>query len=120
MATDQLVAEERESYVVVLVMQALLLTSAGRKPDALTNVLLVMPLCYAFLSVFFGFLVYDPHEHSQTPDWRHVEAWWPILACNACVALALNTVIALLVTNSSAVAFILAGIVKDPTTVFAS
>ena len=55
-----------------------------------------------------------------TPDWRHVEAWWPILACNACVALALNTVIALLVMNSSAVAFNLAGIVKDPTTVFAS
>ena len=102
------------------VLQALLLMSAARTLDAVTYALLVMPLCFAFLSVFFGFLVYDLHENLLTPDRRHVEAWWPILACNACVALALNTVIALSVMNSSAVAFILAGIVKDPTTVFAS
>jgi len=97
-----------------LVLQAILLTAAGRKLDALSYVLLVMPLCFAFLSVFFGFLVYvHPNEHLQTPDWKHIEAWWPVLSVNACVALALNIIIALFIKNSSAVAFILAGIVKD-------
>jgi len=105
---------------VKIVLQAMLLTAAGRKLDALTYVLLVMPLCFAFLSLFFGFLVFvQPHEHLRTPEWRHVEAWWPILAVNASVALALNIVIALFVKNSSAVAFILAGIVKDAMIVFA-
>ena len=48
-----------------------------------------------------------------------MEAWWPILACNACVAPALNIVIARFVMNRSAVAIILAGVVKNPMIVFA-
>ena len=48
---------------VKIMLQALILTSAGRRLVALTKVLLVMPLCFACLSVSFGFSVYDPHEH---------------------------------------------------------
>lgn len=97
-----------------IVLQAMLLTSAGKKKlDALTYVMLVMPLCAIILSLGMCALAFFPHEHFLVPDWHHVEAWWPHLLANACIAFALNVVIALFVKYSSAVAFILAGIVKD-------
>jgi hypothetical protein len=96
-----------------IVLQAMLLSSAGRKLDALTYVLLVMPLCALVLGIGMGLLMAFPHSHFLTPEWHHLVQWWPHLLGNACVAFALNVVIALFVKHSSAVSFILAGIVKD-------
>jgi len=96
-----------------IVLQAMLLTSAGRKLDALTYVMLVMPLCAVILGTGMGILMIFPHAHFATPEWHHLVEWWPLLLLNACVAFILNVVIALFVKHSSAIAFILAGIVKD-------
>merc|ERR1719498_1486628 len=96
-----------------IVLQAMLLTSAGRKLDALTYVLLVMPLCAVILFGGMCVLTAFPHEHFLVPQWHHLEQWWPHLLANACIAFALNVVIALFIKHASAVSFILAGIVKD-------
>merc|ERR1719265_906960 len=96
-----------------IVLQAMLLSAAGRKLDALTYVLLVMPLCAVCLGAGMGVLVAFPHSHFLTPELHHLYSWWPHLLANACIAFLLNVVIAMFVKHSSAVAFILAGIVKD-------
>lgn len=96
-----------------IVLQAMLLTSAGRKLDALTYVMLVMPLCAVILAGGICVLTAFPHEHFLVPDWHHLEQWWPHLLANACIAFLLNVIIALFIKQASAVAFILAGIVKD-------
>jgi hypothetical protein len=96
-----------------IVLQAMLLTQAGRKLDALSYVMLVMPLCAVMLGAGIIVLNFFPHEHFLVPAWHHLVQWWPHLLANACIAFALNVVIALFVKHSSAVSFILAGIVKD-------
>ena len=103
-----------------IVLQAMLLSSAGKKLDALTYVMLVMPLCAVFLSMMLGVLIWvHPNEHMAVPDWNTVMLWKGHLFMNSCVAFCLNVVIALFVKHSSAVAFILAGVVKDAMIVFA-
>jgi len=96
-----------------IVLQAMLLSAAGRKLDAMTYVMLVMPFCAVILAAGLGLLNLFPHEHFLVPGWHHLVLWWPHLLANACLAFVLNVVIALFVKHSSAVAFILAGIVKD-------
>eukprot|EP00747_Dinoflagellata_sp_TGD_P162876 gnl/TRDRNA2_/TRDRNA2_180991_c0_seq1.p1 gnl/TRDRNA2_/TRDRNA2_180991_c0~~gnl/TRDRNA2_/TRDRNA2_180991_c0_seq1.p1 ORF type:complete len:443 (+),score=83.03 gnl/TRDRNA2_/TRDRNA2_180991_c0_seq1:103-1431(+) len=97
-----------------IVLQALLLTNAGRKMDVLTFVLLVMPVCFCILLVVLLWIVFlYPNDHFRFPQWSEVEIWWPILLLNACLAFTLNVVTALFVKHSSAVAFILCGIFKD-------
>lgn len=96
-----------------IVLQAMLLSSAGRKLDALTYVMLVMPLCAVILTGGIFMLNAFPHAHFLTPDWKHLEQWWPHLLANACIAFLLNIIIAFFIKAASAVAFILAGIVKD-------
>jgi hypothetical protein len=98
---------------VKIVLQAMLLSNAGRKLDALTYVLLVMPLCAVVLGLGICALTLFPHEHFLTPQWHDLELWWPHLLANACIAFALNVVIALFVKHSSGVSFVLAGILKD-------
>jgi hypothetical protein len=97
-----------------IVLQVLLLSSAGRKLDVLTYVLLVMPACFLVLGCMLFFLTYvHPMELFATPLWSDVVAWWPILFANANLAFALNVAIALLMKEVSAVGYILAGVVKD-------
>lgn len=96
-----------------IVLQAMLLSSAGRKLDPLTYVMLVMPLCAVLLGAGMCVLNFFPHEHFLTPSWAQITQWWPHLLANACVAFVLNVVIACFIKCASAVAFILAGIVKD-------
>lgn len=99
---------------VKIVLQAMLLSKAGKKLDALTYVLLVMPICLVVLSCALLVSVFLlPNQHIATPTWEHCVVWWPHLAINACMAFVLNVVIALFVKHSSAISFILAGIVKD-------
>jgi hypothetical protein len=97
-----------------IVLQAMLLTSAGRKLDALTYVMLVMPICFLVLLVLLLGLHFGPsQEILHVPHWHDFENWWPHLMVNTLIAFSLNVIIALFVKNSSAVAFLLAGIVKD-------
>mmetsp|Transcript_115491 Transcript_115491/g.331492 ORF Transcript_115491/g.331492 Transcript_115491/m.331492 type:complete len:390 (+) Transcript_115491:110-1279(+) len=97
-----------------IVLQAMLLSSRGRKLDAMTYVLLVMPLCALVLGSLLLVLIFVwPSAHLMTPTTVEVIAWAPHLFVNACIAFSLNVAIALFVKSSSAVAFILAGILKD-------
>lgn len=103
-----------------IVLQAMLLSHAGRKLDVLTYVLIVMPLCFCVLgSILLTLLYIHPSEHLKTPEWSDIIAWWPMLAANATLAFGLNVAIALFMKQSSAVGFILAGIVKDAVIVLA-
>jgi len=99
---------------IKIVLQAMLLSSHGRKLDALTYVLLVMPLCAMILGAGLLVLIYVwPSMHLMTPTMADLFIWWPHLLANGFVAFALNVVVALFVKHSSAVSFILAGITKD-------
>lgn len=99
---------------VKIVLQAMLLTAGGRKLDAFTYVLLVAPLCLIMLCFAWGMLVYvSPSNTFATPAWDDFSVWWKVLFANSFLAFTLNVVIALFVKNSSAIAFILAGILKD-------
>jgi len=103
-----------------IVLQALLLSSAGKKLDSLTYLMLVAPFCFLVLGTVLLSLIYlAPNEHLRTPTWGDMYQWWPHLIINACIAFALNVIIAFFIKLSSAVAFILAGIVKDAMIVFA-
>eukprot|EP00747_Dinoflagellata_sp_TGD_P164275 gnl/TRDRNA2_/TRDRNA2_183985_c0_seq1.p1 gnl/TRDRNA2_/TRDRNA2_183985_c0~~gnl/TRDRNA2_/TRDRNA2_183985_c0_seq1.p1 ORF type:complete len:432 (+),score=95.58 gnl/TRDRNA2_/TRDRNA2_183985_c0_seq1:109-1404(+) len=97
-----------------IVLQAVLLSNAGRKLDVFTYMLLVMPLCFVILGAAMCSLIYlQPVDYFQTPQWSDVQVWWKFLLANACLAFLLNVSIALFVKHCSAVSFILAGIVKD-------
>lgn len=97
-----------------IVFQGYVLSNSGRKLDALSYVLLVMPLCLLFLGSMFFCLVYvHPLETLQTPAWKDVVHWAPVLLANCCVAFSLNLTIALFLKYSTPISFILAGIAKD-------
>jgi len=98
-----------------IVLQALLLSevAGGKKLDAMSYVLVVTPLCFIELFGAGFILYYIVPEHSFAGVWPHLVNWWPYLCLNCCIAFALNVVIALFIKHSSAVGFILAGIVKD-------
>lgn len=94
-------------------MSSLLLSNVGRKLDAQTYVLFVMPFCFVFVGMTMIGLHLAPQENFQMPAWADVLAWWPFLLLNAVMAFCLNISIALFVKHSSAMAFQFAGIVKD-------
>jgi len=98
-----------------IVLQALVLSevAGGKKFDAMSYVLVVTPLCFIELFGSGWALYYIFPEHSFKGVWSHLVNWWPYLVANSCIAFALNVTIALFIKQSSAVAFILAGIVKD-------
>lgn len=99
---------------VKIVMQAVLLTAAGKKLDVLTYVMIVMPLCLLTLSSVLSVLVYfSPTPTHYMPPASLIITWAPSLALNAMLAFSLNVAIALLVKHSDAVIFVLAGILKD-------
>lgn len=109
---QQGIAQVFESIKIVL--QACLLTNAGRKLDAFSYNLIVAPLCFSILSAIFILLVYaHPMEEFATPSWNELNTWAPVLIANASIAFALNITVAFFIKNSSAVSFIMAGIVKD-------
>mmetsp|Transcript_103445 Transcript_103445/g.194594 ORF Transcript_103445/g.194594 Transcript_103445/m.194594 type:complete len:373 (+) Transcript_103445:101-1219(+) len=97
-----------------IVFQGFVLSSAGYKLDALTYVLLVMPLCFLVLGAMYFCLVFvHPLETLQTPKWKDLQIWWPVLLANSCVAFSLNLTIAMFMKYSSPISFIIAGILKD-------
>jgi len=98
-----------------IVLQAIMLTGKA-KLDVLSYVLIVSPLCLMLLTGAFGFLhlgIVPTDKNFALPVQADFEAWWPHLLANACIAFCLNVSIAMFMKHSSAVAFILAGILKD-------
>jgi len=98
-----------------ITLQSLLLSSAGKGLDALSYMLLVMPLC----AVIFGTLLLalsfaGPSQMvlpmPATSDWMNMK--W-VLLLNACGALALNLSTLAFIKYSSGVTFVLASILKD-------
>lgn len=96
-----------------IVLQSVLLSEAGKKLDVMSYLVLVAPACFGVLCVSGCGLYFILPDHSFAAAWPHFHAWWPYLLMNSLVAFALNVVIALFIKHTSAVPFILAGMVKD-------
>jgi hypothetical protein len=100
-----------------LTLQSYSLSATGRRLDALTYVMLVAPMVLCVLSVFLVVLnVFWPGHPAalSLPPWSVIaEQRWLLLA-NGCLAFAMNISHALFIKNSSAITFILTGVVmKD-------
>lgn len=100
---------------IKITLQGVLLTSSGRGLDALSYMLIVMPACAILFSCVFAVCtVSEPYYHiidiPTMNDWMTNR--WALLA-NACLALTLNFSGMLFIRCSSAVSYVLAGIMKD-------
>lgn len=103
-----------------VVLQGILLSSAGMKLDAPSFVLLVAPVCFVVLAMCItSMATMWPDGALKVPTWSDVVTWWPFLLANGSLAFVLNIIVALFIKHTSAVAMILAGIVKDAAIVFA-
>jgi len=97
-----------------IVLQVLLLTRSYGKIDPLSYILLFIPFCFLFLGAFLIFSYHvEPAFGLKTPSWSEVVGWWPLLLANSCLAFLLNVSAAVFMTYGSAVAFVLAGVIKD-------
>lgn len=96
-----------------IVLQSVLLSEAGKKFDVMSYLVLVAPACFIVLGTIGSGLYFVSPQHSFAAAWPHFHAWWPYLLANCFVAFSLNVVIALFIKHTSAVPFILAGMVKD-------
>jgi hypothetical protein len=95
------------------ILQEYILSGSEIKLDPLTYQIFMCPVCLVVL--FIGNLA--------TWDNAIIERaaiWWPYLIPNALCAFALNVTIAVLIKQTSAMAFILSGVVKDMVIVCAS
>jgi hypothetical protein len=97
-----------------ITLQGLVLSSKGKGLDILSFMLLVMPICAC---LFAPLVLILSNMHDQTllampsvEEW--VEMRW-YLCGNTCAALMLNICTLLFIQCSSAVSFVLAGIIKD-------
>jgi len=98
-----------------ITLTSLLLSATGKGLDALSFMLLVMPLCAVIFATLLLVLSFAGPSQMMLPmpalsDWMSMK--W-ILLLNACVALALNISTLLFIKYSSAVTFVLASIIKD-------
>jgi hypothetical protein len=100
-----------------IVLQSILLNPArGWKLDPLSYTLVVMPLCAICLCFTLStMVVFWPSRPKDffLPDAHALQQWSPYILANCCVAFTLNIVVAAFVRSSGAVAFILAGVIKD-------
>jgi len=100
-----------------LTLQSYSLSSAGRRLDALTYVMLVAPLVFMVLSCLLVFLLValpTSPEALLLPNWSVLRTHVWLLLGNACLAFCMNVVHALFMKNSSAITFILTGVLlKD-------
>lgn len=96
-----------------IVAQSSLLSAAGSaKLDALSYNLLIQPLSAVGLLIFvLSCMAFIPGVPTAT--WADYVAWWPHLVGNACAALVLNVAVALFISKTSAIGYIVVGILKD-------
>jgi len=100
-----------------LTLQSYSLSSTGRRLDALTYVMLVSPLVFlvlSCLSLFIFIALPSPPEALSLPAWPVLRSHFWLLLGNALLAFCMNVVHALFMKNSSAITFILTGVLlKD-------
>lgn len=100
-----------------LTLQSYTLSASGRRLDALTYVMLLAPLVFLVLSVSAAVLgVCWPSRPValMLPSWQDIVEYRSLLVANGCLAFAMNISHALFIKNSSAITFILTGIIlKD-------
>jgi len=98
-----------------IVMSTILLTrEGGKKLDAFTYLLLITPICMLMIGLLIcGMLAFGPVPGFALPQMDDLRSWGPVLFLNGLTAFMLNLAITSFIKNSSAVAFILAGIIKD-------
>lgn len=95
------------------ILQEWILSGSDIKLDPLTYQVFMCPVCLIVLTVG-NFFTWDHDIINQA------RIWWPYLLPNALCAFSLNVTIAVLIKQTSAMAFILAGVVKDMVIVCAS
>lgn len=97
-----------------IVLQGVLLSGAGKRLDALSYVLVVTPLCLMLLGCVtcWDALVMKLPGLAVPTQEDFARNAKPLLA-NTVLAFLLNVVIALFIKHSSAVSFVMVGIVKD-------
>jgi hypothetical protein len=100
-----------------LTLQSYSLSSTGRRLDALTYVMLVSPLVFlvlSCLSLFIFIALPSTPEALSLPQWPVLRSHFWLLLGNALLAFCMNVVHALFMKNSSAITFILTGVLlKD-------
>jgi len=88
------------------VLAEMVLTGNDLRLDPLSYTFFVAPVCLVVLAV--GTIVtWDPAIPAD------VATWWPCLIPNACLAVCLNVAIASVIQETSAVGFVIVGMVKD-------
>eukprot|EP00928_Gymnodinium_smaydae_P057015 TRINITY_DN40285_c0_g1_i1.p1 TRINITY_DN40285_c0_g1~~TRINITY_DN40285_c0_g1_i1.p1 ORF type:complete len:354 (-),score=67.41 TRINITY_DN40285_c0_g1_i1:271-1332(-) len=99
-----------------ITLQGVLLSSAGMKFDALTYMVLVMPVCSLIqgsLLVVSSAITPGGTDWMPVPTFALLASKWQILLPNALLAFALNLIAVMFIKASSSVTYVLAGIVKD-------
>jgi len=103
-----------------LVLQSIVLSTAGRKLDPLSYNLVVSPIAAVLLLGTQGCLaIMSPGTLLRLPQWSDWLMWWPLLVVNAVAALTMNIIMACLIQRTSALTLVFCGIVKDVTVVLA-
>jgi len=88
------------------VIAEMVLTGRDFRLDPLSYTFFVAPVCLAVLAVGTA-VTWDPAIPAD------VATWWPCLIPNACLAVCLNVAIASVIQETSAVGFVITGMVKD-------
>jgi hypothetical protein len=88
------------------VIAELVLTGNDLRLDPLSYTFFVAPVCLAVLLVG-TVITWDPAIPAD------IATWWPCLIPNACIAVCLNVAIASVIQETSAVGFVITGMVKD-------
>lgn len=96
-----------------IVLQAVLLSAAGSKGlDALSYNLMVQPTTAISVATYLGVCMLAI-PRIQTASLADYATWWPHLLANGLTALALNLTASIFIARTSAVGFIVVGIMKD-------
>lgn len=96
------------------VVQGILLSGTGKKLDAMSYVLVVMPLCGLMLAAVILFhLVVVELPFVTVPSLSHFTRLGWLLPLNTMLAFALNVAIALFISYSSPLSFMISMIIKD-------
>jgi hypothetical protein len=99
-----------------ITLQGLMLSNAGKKLDPLTYLVVVMPMCaviFGSVLLVFGTILPSDQDILPTPSFADWVSNWKLLAANGLLAFALNLVAVSFIKASSAVAYVLTGIIKD-------
>jgi len=88
------------------VVAEIVLSGSEFKLDPLSYTFFMAPVCLVVLAI--GNII--TWDHSVITD---LAVWWPYLLPNACMAFCLNVMIAQVIKETSAVGFIITGVVKD-------